>query len=109
MRSRREVATGDEERDRLPFETTTNSVSLRGTLQLTENWSVNVGQIGYDFQAKNPTYPSLNIVRDLHCWELRFGWQPQRRTYQFGIAVKPGTLDFIEVPVNQNRYDTRNF
>ena len=108
--NRRFAEIGDEDqRDRIPFEVGTNSVSLRGAVQLTENWGVNVGQIGYDFLNKRPTYPSLSITRDLHCWEMRFGWQPQRRTYQFGIAVKPGTLDFIEVPVNQNRYDASNF
>ena len=109
VQARREVRFDEEGGDVIPFETTTNSLSLRGSFNLTENWTVNIGQIGYDFQRNTPTYPSLNIVRDLHCWEMRFGWQPQRRTYQFGIAVKPGTLDFIEVPYNQTRYDTRNF
>ena len=82
-----------------------NSVELRGALQLTNNWAVNIGQIGYDFVSKRITYPYLSFVRDLHCWEMRFSWAPQRNTYSFSIAVKPGTLDFINVPVNQNRYD----
>lgn len=87
------------------FEQIANSIELRGQLQLTNNWSVNIGQIGYDFVSKSITYPYLSFVRDLHCWEMRFSWAPQRNTYNFSIAVKPGTLDFINVPVNQNRYD----
>lgn len=87
------------------FSQTANSIELRGSLQLTNNWSVNIGQIGYDFTSKRITYPFLSFVRDLHCWEMRFSWAPQRNTYNFSIAVKPGTLDFINVPVNQNRYD----
>lgn len=94
-------------RDTLRFNAVANSIELRGALQLTENWSVNIGQIGYDFVSKRITYPYLSFVRDLHCWEMRFSWAPQRSTYQFSIAVKPGTFDFLEVPVNQNRYDGR--
>ena len=103
----REVATSGipGARDTLRFNTIANSIELRGALQLTENWSVNIGQIGYDFTSKKITYPYLSFARDLHCWEMRFSWAPQRNTYQFSIAVKPGTFDFLEVPVNQNRYD----
>jgi len=82
-----------------------NSIELRGALNLTNNWSVNIGQIGYDFVSERITYPYLSFVRDLHCWEMRFSWAPQRNFYSFSIAVKPGTLDFINLPVNQNRYD----
>ena len=94
-----------DDRGRVRFRQLANSIELRGALQLTNNWSVNIGQIGYDFTTKRITYPYLQFVRDLHCWEMRFSWAPQRNTYQFSIAVKPGTLDFIEIPSNQNRYD----
>jgi lipopolysaccharide assembly outer membrane protein LptD (OstA) len=101
----REVADIPGTRDTLRFNTVANSIELRGDLQLTENWSVNIGQIGYDFTSKRITYPYLSFARDLHCWEMRFSWAPQRNTYQFSISVKPGTFDFLEVPINQNRYD----
>lgn len=94
-----------DDRGRPKFNQVANSIELRGALQLTNNWSVNIGQIGYDFTSKRITYPFLSFVRDLHCWEMRFSWAPQRNTYNFSIAVKPGTLDFINLPVNQNRYD----
>jgi len=94
-----------DDRGKPVFNQLANSIELRGDLQLTNNWSVNIGQIGYDFTSKRITYPYLSFVRDLHCWEMRFSWAPQRNTYSFSIAVKPGTLDFINLPVNQNRYD----
>ncbi|NJC24741.1 putative LPS assembly protein LptD [Neolewinella antarctica] len=93
------------DRGRQEFRTVANSIELRGALQLTNNWSINIGSIGYSFTDKRITYPYLSFVRDLHCWEMRFNWAPQRNTYSFSIAVKPGTLDFINLPVNQNRYD----
>ena len=94
-----------DDRGTLRFRQVANSIELRGALQLTNNWSVNIGQIGYDFTSKRITYPFMSFVRDLHCWEMRFSWAPQRNYYSFSIAVKPGTLDFINLPVNQNRYD----
>jgi hypothetical protein len=94
-----------DDRGKVRFSQVANSIELRGALQLTNNWSVNIGQIGYSFTDKRITYPYLSFVRDLHCWEMRFSWAPQRNTYQFSIAVKPGTLDFINIPSNQNRYD----
>jgi hypothetical protein len=104
----REFDTEDPDVDdqgKVRFNQVANSIELRGALQLTNNWSVNIGQIGYSFTDKRITYPYLSFVRDLHCWEMRFSWAPQRNTYQFSIAVKPGTLDFISIPSNQNRYD----
>lgn len=94
-----------EDRGTPRFQQIANSLELRGALNLTNNWSVNIGQIGYDFTSKRITYPYLSFVRDLHCWEMRFSWAPQRNFYSFSIAVKPGTLDFINLPVNQNRFD----
>ncbi|MFT5999820.1 MAG: hypothetical protein ACI81P_002278 [Neolewinella sp.] len=94
-----------DDRGELRFRQIANSIELRGALQLTNNWTVNIGQIGYDFTSKRVTYPFMSFVRDLHCWEMRFSWAPQRNFYSFSIAVKPGTLDFINLPVNQNRYD----
>ena len=94
-----------DDRGRPVFRPIANSIELRGALQLTNNWSVNIGSIGYDFVRESLTYPYLSFVRDLHCWEMRFSWAPQRNTYSFTIAVKPGTLDFISLPANQNRYE----
>ncbi|MEL6275070.1 MAG: putative LPS assembly protein LptD, partial [Bacteroidota bacterium] len=92
-------------RDSLPFEIQANSIELRGRIQLTENWQVDIGSIGYDFVSQRVTYPYLSLARDLHCWEMRFNWAPTRGTYSFTIGVKPGTFDFINVPYQRNRLD----
>lgn len=92
-------------RDTLRFRTMAHSIELRGRVQLTENWNVDIGSIGYDFVAKNITYPYLSLARDLHCWEMRFSWAPTIGTYNFSIGVKPGTFDFLNLPYRQNRLD----
>jgi len=84
----------------------TNSLNCRGDLRITPNWSVTVGNFGYDFVQKGLSYPSFGFVRDLHCWEMSFNWQPQRSTYSFMLRVKPGTLDFIKIPYQRNNGDS---
>lgn len=85
------------------FRITTNSLRMRGSLQLTKNWRVSINNISYDLVSKRLVYPEFAIYRDLHCWEMGVAWQPQRGTYNFYLRVKPGTLGFIEVP-----YQRRN-
>jgi len=85
----------------------TNTLNCSGSIQLTDNWNINIGNFGYDFVRKGITYPSLGFSRDLHCWQMGANWQPTRGTYSFFIQVKPGTLDFINVPYNRNNIDAR--
>lgn len=85
----------------------TNTINCSGNVRLTENWQINIGSFGYDFVRKGITYPSLGFSRDLHCWQMGANWQPQRGTYSFFIQVKPGSLDFINVPYNRNNADAR--
>ncbi|MEL7120525.1 MAG: putative LPS assembly protein LptD [Bacteroidota bacterium] len=85
----------------------TNSLNVRGSIKLTKNWNINISNIGYDFVRNNITYPSLGFSRDLHCWELGYNWQPSRGTYSFFLRVKPGSLDFLKLPWQQNNADAR--
>ncbi len=81
---------------------TRNTLTMHGNIPLSKNWAVNLNNIGYNFITKNITYPDLGITRDLHCWSMRFSWQPQRGTYTFFLGVRPGSmLDFIKVPYNR--------
>lgn len=87
----------------------THTISSRGTIKLTPNWNINVGNFGYDFQSKRITYPDFSFSRDLHCWEMGVAWQPQFGSYSFFIKVKPGKLDFINVPYRKGIQDSRGF
>ncbi len=84
----------------------TNTINTRGSLHLTKKWSINIGNIGYDFRSKQLTYPDIGFTRDLHCWIMSMSWQPQRGTYALRIGVKPGSLDFIKIPHNRNLPDS---
>ncbi len=83
------------------FRTTTNSLRTAGSIKITNKWSIDIRNIGYDFINKTLTYPDLGFTRDLHCWEMGASWQPDRGTYTFFIRVKPSTLGFIDLPYNR--------
>ncbi|MEO1257812.1 MAG: putative LPS assembly protein LptD [Bacteroidota bacterium] len=85
-----------------------NSISSSGSIALTPNWNIRVGNFGYDFQSKRITYPDFTFSRDLHCWEMGLSWQPFFSTYSFYIRVKPGHLDFINIPYSK-RIQDRSF
>ncbi|MFN7115935.1 MAG: putative LPS assembly protein LptD [Saprospiraceae bacterium] len=87
------------------FQVSVHSLNTSGTIQLSKNWRINVGNIGYDFIRKDFSYPSVGFTRDLHCWEMGMNWQPTRGTYSFYIQVKPGTFDFLRLPYERNNAD----
>ena len=84
-----------------------NAISSSGSIRLTKNWNIRVGNFGYDFQSKRITYPDFTFSRDLHCWEMGISWQPYFNTYSFYIRVKPGHLDFINIPYAKRIQDGR--
>jgi len=89
---------------------TTNNISLsRTVINLSKNWKINIGNIGYDFVSKRITYPDFGFYRDLHCWEMGVNTQPQRGTFSFFIRVKPGSLDFLNVPYKRDRVSPIRF
>jgi hypothetical protein len=81
-------------------------IELRGNLQISPKWSIQLGRIGYNFKQKRITYPDVGFTRDLHCWSLSFNWQPVYGTYSLFIGVKPGSLDFLKIPYRKNNIDT---
>lgn len=80
----------------------THTINTMGKIRITNKWEIGIGNIGYDFRAKSITYPAFDIIRDLHCWEMIFGWFPEIGAYTFMIKVKPSTLDFIKIPYRRN-------
>ncbi|MEY3051216.1 MAG: hypothetical protein RLY31_1001 [Bacteroidota bacterium] len=85
----------------------TNSIASQGSIKLTRNWYISVGNFGYDFTSRRITYPDFSFSRDLHCWEMGVSWQPFFNTYSFYIRVKPGRLDFINIPYRKGIQDGR--
>jgi len=75
------------------FADTTQSLTFSGNIKLTKKWKIGF-RSGYDFDAKELTYSSIDIYRDLHCWEMLFHWIPlgYHKSYTLTIRVKAASL-----------------
>lgn len=72
---------------------TTQTLGFSGDLSLTPKWKIGFTS-GYDFKNRKLTTTSINLYRDLHCWEMRMTVIPIGiyKSYNFQINVKSGML-----------------
>ena len=91
-------------RNDTPFRQT---ISLNGDVNLTPKWKVGFTS-GYDFQMEEVTQSSVNIFRDLDCFDFRFDWIPFGRftSYYVQINVKSAMLKDLKL---QRRRAWRDF
>ncbi|MDA8535694.1 putative LPS assembly protein LptD [Flavobacteriales bacterium] len=75
------------------FADTTQSLTFSGNIKITKKWKIGF-RSGYDFDEKELTYSSVDIYRDLHCWEMLFHWIPigNHKSYTLTIRVKATAL-----------------
>ncbi|NOQ26418.1 MAG: LPS-assembly protein LptD [Bacteroidales bacterium] len=81
----------------------TQTLSLTGDVSLTKKWKISF-RANYDMVLNELASTSINIHRELHCWEATFSWIPvgYMQSYNFQINVKGSTLkDFL-------KYDKRD-
>ena len=75
------------------FADTIQSLNFSGNIKISDKWKLGF-RSGYDFDSKDLTYTSIDIYRDLHCWELMFNYIPFgfQRSYTLTIQVKAPSL-----------------
>ena len=88
----------------------TQSLRFNGDLSLTEKWKVTFNS-GYDFEQNKFTETRLNIVRDLHCWDMTLSWVPYGRfqSYNFTIKAKSSLLQDLKLSKKRNATDSFTF
>ncbi|WP_407431045.1 putative LPS assembly protein LptD [Arcticibacter sp.] len=76
----------------------TNTLNFNGDLSVTPKWKV-VFNSGYDFRAKEISLTRFSINRDLHCWDMSFGWTPfgRYKSYSFDIRVRASILQDLKL------------
>ncbi len=82
------------------------TLNFSGDMALTPNWRIQFSS-GYDFKAGDFTMTNINIYRDLHCWEMRFGVVPfgSRKSWNFTIQVKASLLNDLKYHTQRSWYD----
>ncbi|MBP5536070.1 MAG: LPS-assembly protein LptD [Bacteroidales bacterium] len=86
------------------------SLSVTGSLSLTANWKFSFST-GYDFANKGMSYTSIDIYRDLHCWEMRFNWVPfgYYKSWNFSINIKADSLKDVKWEKRQPYQDNQGY
>ena len=83
----------------------TQSITFNGDIKLTENWKIGVNS-GYNITNKEISITSINLFRDLHCWQMNFEWFPiGRQMFSFGINVKSSTLQDLKLNRRRSWFD----
>jgi lipopolysaccharide assembly outer membrane protein LptD (OstA) len=84
----------------------TQIISIMADVSITRKWKIDF-RTGYDIQRKEISYTEINIYRDLHCWEMRFGWVPfgPRKGWKFQINVKAPVLQDLKYKMERDFRD----
>lgn len=74
------------------------TLNFSGDLSITKNWKIGL-RSGYDFKNKGISYTSVDIFRDLHCWEMHMNWIPigAWKSYNLTIKVKATVLQDLKL------------
>ncbi|MBO4655228.1 MAG: LPS-assembly protein LptD [Bacteroidales bacterium] len=82
------------------------TLNIIGEFNITKKWKVGF-TTGYDFVQKEMSYTSIDIYRDLHCWEMRFNWIPfgYRKGWSFTINIKAAALQDVKLNLKKDFRD----
>ena len=92
---------------KVPNNTVVQTLSFAGQVNITPKWKFTFNS-GWDFTQNKLSYTSINLYRDLHCWEMRFSWIPLgvRKSWNFSINVKASILQDLKL---NKKKDFRDF
>jgi hypothetical protein len=85
----------------------TQTLQFGGDFMVTEKWRLGYSA-SYDVEAQTFVTPSLNVYRDLNCWEMRINWIPfgPRTSYGFYINIKSNALKDLKISKKNTYYDS---
>lgn len=78
---------------------TSHLLNFSGDLMPTKFWKLGISS-GFDFNTKRLSYTSVNIYRDLKCWEARIDWVPfgPNKSYNLTLNLKTAMLNDVKIP-----------
>lgn len=86
-----------------------HTIRVNGDVNITPKWKVNF-RSDFDIVKNDLTYAEIKFHRDLHCWEMSFGWIPlgYQKGWNFAINLKSSLLKDLKLEKKRNRYDRLN-
>lgn len=84
----------------------THALNTTADVMPTKFWKIGVTS-GFDFTTQKLSYTSVNLYRDLKCWEARISWVPFgfNRGYNFSLNLKTAMLSEFKIPRKRQTLD----
>jgi hypothetical protein len=84
----------------------TQTVGFRGNMNLTGKWRLSMNT-NFDIMAREFSFTTINVNRDLHCWQMSFNFVPfgYMKSYSFTINAKSSMLKDLKLQKRQSHYD----
>ncbi len=82
------------------------TLNFSAEMRLTYAWRLQITS-GYDFIQKRLSFTSVNIFRDLHCWEFSFNWIPfgPRQSYFLTLSARSPKLQDLRITKRRDWQD----
>jgi hypothetical protein len=84
----------------------TNSFTFTGDVKVSDNWKLNV-TTGYDVIQKKLGFTTIQIMRDLHCWQMSLNVVPfgDRQSFFFTLNAKSSMLRDLKINKQNATYN----
>ncbi len=84
----------------------TQAVFIGIDYSITTFWKLGISA-NYDIKSKKVAYSSIDLKRDLKCWEASIRWVPfgQFKSYMFSINMKHSMLSEFKIPRQRQWFD----
>lgn len=85
----------------------TQSVMVSGDVNVTTKWKI-IFNTSYDIEAKKVIATGMEIIRDLHCWDLNFRWIPfgPNQSYLMTLKVRATILQDLKLTRRKDFFNT---
>ena len=83
--------------------TITSSINWSGDFNLTDKWKVGL-QGYYDLKHDQLESLTMNISRDLHCWQVSINVTPVGYSHYFSITISPKAGILQDLRLNRTKY-----
>ncbi len=82
------------------------TVNFSGDFNLTSKWKISFTS-GYDIKNRKASYTTIDVFRDLHCWEASIHIVPfgSHKSYMFQINVKADMLKDLKLAKRRSWFD----
>lgn len=74
------------------------TLSFGGQISITPKWKISA-QSGWDFTNNQLSFTSMQISRNLHCWQMSFSWIPlgPRKSWNFTLQLQSQLLKDLKL------------